>query len=292
MAKEITHILIAGQVTRHLKRSGLRRLAHLISENSGGLFLGATIPDALYYDVPPFRLNPLKHIWIAQNLHQDRLTDNETKAAALFRTVSARPPAWKLKLAFAAGVMTHTVVDRVFHETIDQTIAGWGETGAEAQATHREMETLIDLLFLKQVDMSPRQFLRDYPLQLSHKALLRLCQLYLELFAQPEQGPRIELIHVLKRANLQQRIFLQLFTMRPLHLAVNRLNRLASGRLKTWNSLFYPDRANPFHFPVLYKLGIQSHSGSRPFVREVIRLRDLAVAEAAASIQWAVGALL
>jgi len=284
MAKEITHILTAKGVLRHLKSVRQTRLSHVIEKNLGGFFLGAIIPDSVYYDVPPFRLNPHEHSWIARDLHRDKPTDNDAKAKGLFRTIAARPSAWRLKVAFAAGVITHTVADRVFHEAIDHYTTHWAETGKSAQATHYEIETLIDLIRLQYLGMTPRQFLRRNPIRLDHASVLRLCHFYLSHVVGSGRDPDPELIHVLRRAIVQQALFLRLFMIRPLRLTVNLTNKFTETHLQAWNRLFYPNRIEHDSFPVLLKLGIEWPDDSRWLVEEVRRLKELAVREAAENI--------
>jgi len=288
MAKEITHILTAKGVLRHLKSVEQTRLSNVIEKNRGGFFLGAIIPDSVYYDVLPFRFNPHEHSWIARDLHRNKFTDNDAKARGLFKTIAARPSAWGLKVAFAAGIITHTVVDRVFHETIDHYTTAWAETGKLAQATHYEIETLIDLLLLQYLEMTPRQFLRRNRIRLDDASVLRLCHLYLAHVMGPGRDPDPKLIHVLRRAISQQNLFLRLFTMRPLRTTVNLMSKFVGPRLQAWNRLFYPNRIEHDSFPVLLKLGIESPDGSRWLVEEISRLQELAIGEAAENILSAI----
>ena len=284
MPKEITHILTAKGVLRHLRSVEQTRLSHVIEKNLGGFFLGAIIPDSVYYDVPPFCLNPHEHSWIAHDLHRHKPADNDAKATALFRAIGTRPYAWKLKVAFSAGVITHTVADRVFHEAIDHYISAWGETGKSAQATHYEIETLIDLLLLQYLGMTPRQFVRKNPIRLDHASVLRLCHFYLNHLMGNGRTPDPKLIHALRMAISQQGLFLRLFMIRPLGLAVNAMSKFTEAQLQAWNRLFYPDRIEHDSFPVLLKLGIESPARWRWFVEEVRRLQELAIGEAANNI--------
>jgi hypothetical protein len=291
MAKEITHILAAQGVLRHLKSVEQTRLSYVIEKNLGSFFLGAIIPDSVYYDVAPFRLNTHEHSWIARDLHRKEFADNDAKATGLFKAIAAQPSAWRLKAAFAAGVITHTAADRVFHETIDHHTTAWAERGRLAQATHYEIETLVDLLLLECLGMTPRQFVRNNSIRLDRASVLRLCHFYLRHVMGPDRDPDPQLIHVLRRAITQQDLFLRLFMIRPLGLTVNLMSKMSNfvgTQLQAWNRLSYPNRIGHDSFPVLHKLGIKSRHGRRRLVEEVRRLQEQAVGEAAKSILSAI----
>lgn len=288
MAKEITHILVAQDVFGELTDGGQARLARVIEQNMEEFFLGALIPDALFYDVPPFRMNPLKHDWIARDLHREEVTDNDDTAMGFFRAISDTPSAWQEKMAFVAGIVTHTVVDRVFHEAIDHYTAAWGETGTTAMATHREIETLVDTFLLQGLSMGPREFFRQYFSRGDDPGVLRLCHLYIAGLTESSTGLDASLPHVLSRAHRQQRLFLRLFAARPLHRVVKGLDYLAGGRLRAWHSLFYGGPIDVECFPVLRRLGVTSPNPGDTFFREVTRLRETAAQEALKSIQEAV----
>jgi hypothetical protein len=98
------------------------------------------------------------------------------------------------------------------------------------------------------------------------------------------RAPDPKLIRVLKRAISQQRLFLRLFMIRPLALAVSAMSKFTDAQLQVWNRLFYPDRIGHDSFPVLLKLGIESRAGSRGFVEEVRGLQKIAIGEAADNI--------
>ena len=288
MAKEITHILIAHDVFRQMADTGNARLARVIEQNMGGFFLGALIPDALFYDVPPFRMNPLKHEWIARNLHGEEAEDNDDKAMGFFRMVAGSPSAWQQKMAFVAGIVTHTVVDRIFHGAIENYTTTWGETGSTAMATHREIETLVDTFLLQELSLGPRDFFRRYLAPMDDPGILRLCHLYIAGATENTTGFDVSLPHVLSRAHRQQRLFLKLFAARPLRRMVKGLDQLARGRLQPWDRLFYRGRIDVESFPVLLKLGATSPNPGGPFFNEVTRLRERAAREALRSIQAAV----
>ncbi|MBW2172040.1 MAG: zinc dependent phospholipase C family protein [Deltaproteobacteria bacterium] len=91
MAKELTHILIAQDVLRQLKDGGQRLLAQVIQRNASAYYLGSIIPDALFYDLPPFCFNPKKHIWISRALHHKDRGINDQKAVSAFLALFLPP---------------------------------------------------------------------------------------------------------------------------------------------------------------------------------------------------------
>lgn len=288
MAKELTHILIAQDVLLRLKRCGQQHLAKVIEENLHAFYLGAIIPDAFYYDVLPFGLIPQKLIWISRALHLKEKIKNDQKAVGLFRAITIKSGAWRLKTAFAAGVITHTVVDRIFHELIEYYTITWGEKGTVAMATHREIETLIDIILLRLSNTEPRQFHPGPLIRLDEPTKYTLFHFYLShLLNPPEANQVVSLVNRLKMAYHQQCLFLTLFATRPLYHIMNMSNRIVKGHLRIWQSLFYPDRVNPESFPVLAKLKPLTMRDENIFFRELERLRETATNEAIQRINMA-----
>jgi hypothetical protein len=287
MAKEITHILIAQEVLECLKKDGQKRLARVLEEHRRIFLDGTLIPDAAYYDLPPFCLNPNKHRWLSRELHADALGSNDQKAMRFFSAIAVRPTDWKRKVAFASGIVTHTAVDRIFHKTINDYTAAWGETGNVALATHREIETLIDMVLLADLGMAPQAFLRQYlsgPLGDSPAGLF---QFYGSLLRKDKAICDRRLRRVLTAACSQQRFFLRLFAVRQIRVTLRLLNRLAKGRLQAWNALFYPDDKDGRHVPVVGKLGFSHLAVDGPFFEEVARLREAAARTAVKNIRRA-----
>jgi len=280
MAKELTHILIAQDVIKQLKGYGQQLLAQVIEKNLPAYYLGSIIPDAFYYDVLPFGLRPQKHIWISRALHLKEKIKNDQKAVSLFRSIAANPRAWRLKTAFAAGIITHTVVDRIFHELIEHYTTTWGEKGTISMATHREIETLIDMILLRPLNMSPRQFHLGPLIQLDERTKYTLFHFYLSHLLDLPEANQVSLVNRLKRAHHQQCIFLTLFATRSLYHIMKLSNRIVKGRLRACQSLFYPDRVNPESFPVLVKLKLRTMCDENTFFRELKRLRETATNEA------------
>jgi hypothetical protein len=279
MAKELTHILIAQDVVKQMKASGQHRLAQLIHQNLRAYYLGSIIPDALFYDVPPFCLRPHKYVWISRAFHQQDKTKNDQKAVSLFRAIAAKPRFWRLKMAFAAGIVTHTAVDRVFHELIDYYTTSWGEKGTIALASHREIETLIDMTLLQPLRMEPWQINIGSFMPLDERTTYTLFRFYLA-HEKNSQVAESTLLSALQRAHKQQRFFLRLFATRPLYDFVRLSNKLVAGRLCAWHSLFYPPKIGPQTFPVLVKTGRHRLGAGRSFDQALKACREAATNEA------------
>jgi hypothetical protein len=250
MAKELTHILIAQDVLRRLSESQ-PLLAQVLQKNASAYYLGSIVPDALYYDLPPFRLNPKKHLWISKALHQKDTAQNDQAAIDLFKSISVAPHMWLQKVAFSAGIITHTVTDRTFHNLIEYYNNAWDEEGAEAMGTHREIETLIDMALLK---LHPRQFRVEHYIASDRPTELALCHFYLAYLTGNTWRSNPSLVRVLKRAIDQQRFFLRIFSSRPLYHITKGANRMASNHLRLWHALFYPDTEEARNFQFLNKM--------------------------------------
>jgi hypothetical protein len=290
MAKELTHILIAQDVIKQIKESGQQLLAQLIEENLPAYYLGSIIPDALFYDVPPFRLNPHKHIWLSRAFHLKEKAKNDEKAVSLFRSIAANPRVWRLKMAFAAGIITHTVTDRIFHELIEYYTSTWGEKGTVAMTTHREIETLIDTILLRPLNMGPRQIHLGHFVQLDERTKYTLLRFYVAHLIEDDKAPDPSLLNALKRAHDQQRLFLKLFATLPLYHIMKLSNKFVAGHLRAWHSLFYPKDGGPQSFPVLDKIRLNSLGDESLFDGVLQACREAASNEAISHINMALKA--
>jgi len=264
MAKELTHILIAQDVLGRLRNSQ-PLLAQVLQSNASAYYLGSIVPDALFYDLPPFCLNPKKHLWISRTLHQKDKAQNDQKAMGLFSSISGAPHMWSQKMAFSAGITTHTVADRIFHNLIEHYNDAWNEEGAEVMGTHREMETFIDMGLLKAMNMHPRQFRVDQYIALDRPTEWALYHFYLAYLTGNAGSSNRTLVNVLKRAIDQQRLFLRLFAARPLYHITKVANRMVSNHLRVWHSLFYPDTEEAQSFQFLNKMRENPPSDKNPF---------------------------
>jgi len=289
MAKELTHILIAQDVVKQLRRNGQTLLAQLIERNIGAYYLGSIIPDALFYDVYPLRLNPEKYVWLSRAFHKEETAKNDQQAVSLFRSVEANPRVWRLKMAFAAGIITHTVIDRIFHELIEYYTSTWGEGGSVATATHREIETLIDMILLRPLNMTPRQINLAHFIQLDERTKYSLFGFYLDhLVEDHKEDP--PLLNTLRRSHDQQCLFIKLFATLPLYHIIKLTNKLVAGRLVAWHSLFYPEEVGPQTFPVFGKMGVNSLKDERLFDGGLGTCREAASNEAISHINMALKA--
>jgi hypothetical protein len=206
----------------------------------------------------------------------------------LFTTIETQSDAWRLKAAFAAGIMTHTVVDRVFHETIDGYATTLGETGTLEKSTHYEIETLIDIYLLRRRGLAPGQYLRRHLMLLDEPSLYRLYSLYIGHMTGDPVAPSPSLVRVLKKAHVQQYLFLRLFAMRRSHQVIRLVNGLTAGRLQPWNTLFYAGAVTPRNFPFLLKLERLSMKDTGQFARMIMDRRSVAIEEAVKTIQTAI----
>lgn len=265
MPKELTHIFIAQDVVQKVNEAGQSLLAQVINRHLGAYYLGSIIPDALYYDVPPFRLNPRKYMWVSRAFHKKEKAKNDQKAVHLFHSIAGNPRIWPLKMAFAAGVITHTVADRIFHELIEDYTSTWGEEGTVAMATHREIETLIDMILLRPLNLKPRQLQLGNLVQLDKNAKHVLFRFFLTHLLEGHEALDSSLVNALKRAYDQQRLFFRLFAARPLYHITKFSNRAVGGRLRAWQRLFYPDVVAPQRFPVLDKIRSNSPADASLF---------------------------
>ncbi len=158
MPKELSHILIAQDVFAELKASGRKRLAWIIEKNLSAFYLGAIIPDAFFYDATPFLGLSKNNVQIARALHLKNTVENDARAVSFFDAITVDPHEWHAKVAFATGIITHTVSDRIIHGVIDHYTRSWDQKGGLAMATHRQLETLMDMVLLQPLRLHPRHF--------------------------------------------------------------------------------------------------------------------------------------
>ncbi len=280
MPKELTHILIAQDVVKQLKRSGQQLLARIIKGNLSAFYLGAIIPDAFFYDVIRLRKTPQNSVQIARPLHSKETFKNDQKAVSFFDHIGADPRVWTLKLAFAAGIVTHTVSDRIIHGVIHHYTTNWGQKGTLAMASHRQIETLIDMVLLQQSRQHPRDFGLERRTAVDQPTQDRLFRFYLGHLIGDNSTLPVCLLKDLKRAYVQQRLFLKLFTVEPLYHIMNISNKLVASGRQAWSTLFYPDTVGTQTFPILHKLDLNLLTDGRSFTGTLASLVDEVITEA------------
>lgn len=280
MPKELTHILIAQDVVKQLKGSGQQLLARVIKENLRAFFLGAIIPDAFFYYVIPFPRIPQDCVQIPRALHSKETLKNDQKAMSFFDAVAANPYAWPLTLAFAAGIVTHTVSDRIIHGVVDHYTITGGERGSIALASHRQIETLIDMVLLQHSRQHPRDFRLERLTNVDEPTEDCLFRFYLGHLIGDNTTLPLSLLKALKRAHAQQRLFLKLFTVEPVYHILNLSNKLVGSWLKAWSTLFYPDTVGTQTFPILHKLDLNDLTDGRSFAGTLASLVDKVTTEA------------
>ncbi|MBN1843928.1 MAG: zinc dependent phospholipase C family protein [Deltaproteobacteria bacterium] len=259
MPKELTHILIAQDVLTRLKESRQKLLTQVLEKNMRAFFLGAILPDAFAYDIAPLRKIPKEdYVKISQALHSKKTAKNDETALGLFDAIKANPCRWPLKLAFAAGVVTHTVSDRIIHGVIDHYTTKWNQGSNPAMATHRQFETLIDMVLLRELDLHPRCFQLESMVSVDRPTEDYLFLFYLTHLTQDTCPLHPCLLGALRRAHRQQGLFMRLFTVRALYHIVNLSDRLVRGRMETWSSLFYPEMVRIENFPIMDRLDLSA----------------------------------
>ena len=280
MPKELTHILIAQDVVKELKGSGQQLLARVITENLPAFYLGAIIPDAFFYYVIPFPRIPQDCVQIGRALHSKETLKNDQKAVSFFDAIAADLRTWPLMLAFAAGIVTHTVGDRIIHGVIDHYTTTWEKKGSIAIASHRQIETLIDMVLLQQSRQHPRDFQLEHLTNVDQPTQDRLFRFYLGHLIGDNSTLPLCLLKALKRAHAQQCFFLKLFTVRPLYHITNLSNKLVASCLKAWSTLFYPDTVGTQTFPILHKFDLNALTDGRSLTGTLVSFMDEVITEA------------
>jgi hypothetical protein len=284
MPKELTHILIAQDVVKQLKRSGQQVLARVIKRNLSAFYLGAIIPDAFFYDVIRLCKTPKNSVQIARTLHSKETLKNDQKAISFFDQIGADRRVWTSTLAFAAGIVTHTVSDRIIHGVIDYYTTNWGQKGSLAIASHRQIETLIDMVLLQQAHQHPRDFGLERRTAMDQASQDCLFRFYLTPLIGDNNTLPICLMKDLKRAYAQQCLCLKLFTIKSLYHIMNFSNKLVPSRLQTWSALFYPDTVGTQTFPILHKLDLNALTDGGSFTGTLASLVDQVITEAIGQI--------
>ena len=291
MPKEISHILIAQEVFAELKRSGRKGLARIIEKHLPAFYLGAIIPDAFFYDATPFLGLATANIQITRALHQRETVQNDARALGFFDAIAMARRGWFMKVAFAAGILTHTVSDRVVHDVIDYCTETWDQKGSLALATHRQLETLMDMVLLQSCNLHPRQFPLQRFIDVPSRPRDILFQFYLSHLMEDPQRRATHLLRSLKRAHAQQRLCLRLFAVKALYHIMNLSNKLAAGRLGILSSLFYPDRLGVEGFPIMDRIDPHALTDDRSFIGPLPGLIDKITADAISHIDMGIDRL-
>ncbi len=291
MPKELSHILIAQDVLAELKRSGRKRLAGIFEKNISAFFLGAIIPDAFFYDATPFLGLSKNNVQFARALHLKETAENNARALGFFEAIAVDPRAWPSKVAFAAGIVTHTVSDRIVHRVIDDYTRTLDQQGGLATATHRQFETWIDMVLLQALRLHPRDVQLERLADVPHPKRDILLRFYLSHLIEPQRTPDPGMLRSLKLAYAQQRLCLKLFSVKALYHVVNVSNKLATGRLGTWSSLFYPDSAEADGLPIMHRTDSRTLSDDRFSARSLSLVVRRITTDAISHIGLGVGRL-
>ena len=254
MAKELTHILVAQKVLHGLKETAYPLPAELLEKNLAAYYLGAIIPDAFMYDLIALGIGSPEYARICLALHSGQRAENDQKAISFYDSIGVNPHNWRAKAAFATGIVTHTVTDRFIHDFVDHLTTSWHQEGALAMGSHRQLETLIDMLLVAQSDTHPKNFPLQRLIDPGRATQDCLFYFYVTHLAGPSPAVHPVLLRALKRAHAQQRILLKLFTFPPLYHIMNFSNKLVAGRLLLISGLFYPEAVGIQTFPILDRL--------------------------------------
>jgi hypothetical protein len=277
MPKEITHILIAKEVLRIFKASEHPLFTQTLETHLPAYYLGAIIPDAMFYDVLTIDRISANYLKLVRVLHTKDTAENNQRALRFFSAIRKTPSQWPLKVAFSAGVVTHTVSDGMVHGMIDMMITRWNKKGSVALATHRQLETLMDMVLLKQQGQSAESFPLERLTMLDgpRKDCILVFYLYHLMGGNGLFAPR--LLRVLERATSEQLYFLKLFRTTRLYHIVTTLNKLVGGRLESWSSLFYPETIGPEAIPILNRPDLEPLIHKQAFAESIsILVKDIA----------------
>jgi hypothetical protein len=250
MPKELSHILIAQDVFAQLKASDQALFARVIEKNLPAFYLGAIVPDAFFYDVTPFRTFSQDFAYISRALHQKEKYKNDERALSFFSAI---------------GLVTHTVSDRIIHGVIDYYTTSWSQKGSLATATHRQFETLIDMVLLQGLGLHPRHFQWEPLVGVDRTTRDRLFSFYLTHLMGNNRTLHPCVLGALKRAYGQQRFFLRLFTVKALYHIMNLSNRLMGERTGALSSLFYPETIGTEDFRIMDHVDLNSLTDGRSF---------------------------
>ena len=285
MPKELTHILIAQEIFAQIRRSRQVLLAHAIENNLSAFYLGAIVPDAFSYDIVPKCKIPYGYDKVSNALHMKNMAENDQRAVTLFDAIRINPVRWPLKVAFATGIITHTVSDRMVHSIINHYAKEWDQKADLATAVHRQIETLIDMAMLEQLNLHPRDIQLETFVNVSSSTRDCLFRFYLEYMIGDKAIFHPYLMNTFKRAYAQQRLFLKLFRMKGLYHIMNLLNSLFAGRLAPWSSLSYPEAVNIKTFPIMLRLDLNSLTDGQTFSGDLAALEKEVTIRALRCIQ-------
>jgi hypothetical protein len=205
---------------------------------------------------------------------------NDARARGFFAAIATNCPAWSAKFAFAAGIVTHTVSDRIVHGVIDHVIEGLGLRGRPAMAIHRQIETLIDMVLFAQRGCHPGDFDLAKVTRVHDPTRDILFQFYLSQLSPPSNPIDRSLVEALKRAQWQQVSFLKSFSSRTLYRGISISNKVAAGRLQAWSTLFYPRSVGPKVFPILKSLDLERLTDGHVFCGPPVSLVNAIAADA------------
>lgn len=257
----------------------------------GCFFWGAILPDAFFYYMAPLFSHSSHFKKISLAFHLKNGTQNIERAKSFFSSIAWESHLWHVKLAFAAGIITHVVSDRIIHNVIDHYVNHWNHAGPLAMATHREFETWMDMVLLSQSLKSPTDLQLEKQINMPRFVKECLLSFYLDHVSPDGRPVPPCLLTALRRANRQQIFLLKLFRTNQLFPVVALLNKMVGGRFGAWSSLFYPRSVTPDTFSILNHLDADTLTDGRSFKGSLSDLAKKAITSAQNHILEGFGAL-
>lgn len=289
MPKELTHIIIAQEVLARLKASDpipmLGSISDAAENNEQAFFFGAIVPDAFFYNLLPWPPVPSGIPVVTKILHQKERQKNDKMAENLLIAASTSHEFRSLKVAFSAGILTHTVSDRIFHGVIDYYVNRWDESGTRAMGTHRQLETLFDMTLLDLSDRTPGDFPLEGFTSLALAETNSLLRFIVSFLVHPPAVLQKNYVRAFKWAYTQQIYLLRLFrrnwAFRPAHWA----RQYSGGRSDFISSLFYPPVISPETCPVLERINVHDLTDGINFEGDLPALTQRVTNQAVRRIQ-------
>ena len=124
------------------------------------------------------------------------------------------------------SIVTHSLSDRIIHGVIDHYTIPWGQKGSVAIASHRQLETLIDMALLQQLRQHPRDLRLERLANVDQPTEDCLFRFYARHLIGDNRTLPVCLSKTPKMAHAQQRLFLKLFAVEPVYHIMNLSNKL------------------------------------------------------------------
>jgi hypothetical protein len=259
MPKEMTHLLVAQCILDQADCFPACLEDALVS-NQEALHLGAILPDAFFYNLLPWPPAAKGLPTITTILHRKKPEFNDDMAIMLLKRALVEAPGEALT-AFSAGLISHTVSDRMVHDIIDRDKTLWQETGLKALGSHRQIETALDLMALNLLGLSPRQcsinaFMPSTPEQIDDHI-----EFAVRYLVSPPLSQRQAAAQATRWAYTQHKAIWRLFTCETAYRTARLFRRVSFGRSEFLSGLFYPRNLCNHSLPILKRLDLKQLTG-------------------------------